>query len=125
MLLAPFTSVARAERKNDRSALDDLSHRLGEALGRADEDVHADLAALGGGRLVVGLVPAIVRAWRAKHHLEFVAERAEALLIVLTGGGLEPTEDESQVVVYVTAYTPTTVDEYARRLRPPREKRPR
>lgn len=32
---------------------------------------------------------------------------------------------ENEVVVYLTAYAPTTVEEYARRLRPPREKRPR
>lgn len=32
---------------------------------------------------------------------------------------------ENSVVVYITAYVPTTIDEYARRLRPPREKRPR
>jgi hypothetical protein len=32
---------------------------------------------------------------------------------------------ENQVVVYVTVYVPMTLDEYARRLRPPREKRPR
>jgi hypothetical protein len=32
---------------------------------------------------------------------------------------------ENQVVAYITVYVPTTADEYARRLRPPREKRPR
>ena len=31
---------------------------------------------------------------------------------------------ENRVVVYVTAYAPTTVDEYVLRLRPAREKRP-
>lgn len=31
---------------------------------------------------------------------------------------------ENQAVAYITVYVPTTVDEYARRLRPPREKRP-
>jgi hypothetical protein len=31
---------------------------------------------------------------------------------------------ENQAVAYISAYVPTTVDEYARRLRPPREKRP-
>ncbi len=45
---------------------------------------------------------AIVRAWRARRHSEFVAERAEGraeglvegLLVVLAVRGLEPTEDE-------------------------------
>lgn len=32
---------------------------------------------------------------------------------------------ENQAVAYISAYVPTTVEEYARRLRPPREKRPR
>ncbi len=32
---------------------------------------------------------------------------------------------ENGAVAYITAYVPTTVDEYARLLRPPREKRPR
>lgn len=32
---------------------------------------------------------------------------------------------ENQAVAYVTLYVPTTVDDYARRLRPPREKRTR
>lgn len=32
---------------------------------------------------------------------------------------------ENQVVAYITVYVPTTIDEYGRRLRPPREKRPR
>lgn len=32
---------------------------------------------------------------------------------------------ENRVVAYITVYVPTTIDEYARRLRPPREKRPR
>ena len=31
---------------------------------------------------------------------------------------------ETQAVVYVTVYAPTTVEAYARRIRPPREKRP-
>lgn len=32
---------------------------------------------------------------------------------------------ENQAVVYISVYVPTTVEEYARRLRPPREKGPR
>jgi hypothetical protein len=32
---------------------------------------------------------------------------------------------ENQAVAYISVYVPMTVDEYARRLRPPREKRPR
>jgi hypothetical protein len=32
---------------------------------------------------------------------------------------------ENQAVAYISGYVPTTVEEYARRLRPPREKRPR
>jgi hypothetical protein len=32
---------------------------------------------------------------------------------------------ENQTVAYISVYVPTTVEEYARRLRPPREKRPR
>jgi hypothetical protein len=31
---------------------------------------------------------------------------------------------ENRAVAYITVYVPTTIDEYARRLRPPREKRP-
>jgi hypothetical protein len=32
---------------------------------------------------------------------------------------------ENQAIAYLSVYTPTTIDEYARRLRPSREKRPR
>jgi hypothetical protein len=46
---------------------------------------------------------AIVRAFRAKHHPEFVAERAEgraeALLVVLAAGGLEATEAERRRIL--------------------------
>jgi hypothetical protein len=54
---------------------------------------------------------AIVRAWRAKRHHEFVAERAEGraegraealaegVLVVLAGRGLEPTEDEHRALL--------------------------
>src|SRR3569833_3478765 len=76
------------------SASNDLAHRLGEALGRAHQDVHADLAALAGGRLVVLGACVVAQCTEPDHPHAGVAHRPDLIDEVLLVAALEKVRDQ-------------------------------